>query len=129
MSKYYVQCGSVELVIARETSECAAIAIIDRILAPHLWIYDDPKLSDRQRLQHLMVEALLHLPTEILVSERGFGRPDCNRVSVPEAIQSWHAMVVGFTRMFYAMRLDRGGAAVLGSGDGKDRCPSSRTPR
>ncbi len=127
MSKYYVQCGSLELVISRETAECAAIAAIDRFMAPHLWIYEDESLGDSDRLRHLMIEALLHLPSEICVSQRGFDRPDSVRISVPETVQTWHAMIVAFNRLFFLARVvsETGSQAEAGDGhiDRKNRLP------
>lgn len=117
MSKYYVQCGSLELVISRETAECAAIAAIDRFMAPHLWIYEDELLCDSDRLRHLMLEALLHLPSEICVSEQGFNRPDCIRISVPETVETWHAMIVAFNRLFFLARVVPGATSHSDNGD------------
>ena len=118
MAKYYVQCGSTELVITRDSSECAALAMVDRLLSPHLWIYDDPGLSDTECLQHLMIEALMHLPTEIIVSERGFGRADGQRFGLPEMIQSWHALVVSVKRLLIngGLRI-RAKSVVTGASD------------
>lgn len=115
MSKFYVQCGVTELILASDSSESAALAMIDRILGPHLWIYDDPDLSEMECRQHLMLEALMHLPTCILVSERGFNRADAETISVPETIQSWHALMVGMRRLFSEAGLDRSIAVLAGS--------------
>lgn len=115
MAKFYVQCGQTELVLSSDSAESAALAMIDRLLGPHLWIYDDPKLSESDCRQHLMLEALLHLPTEIRVSEQGFNRPDSDSVAVPELIQSWHALMVGMRRLFAQAGLDRRIAVLAGS--------------
>lgn len=115
MAKFYVQCGSLELVQTTDSAESAALAIIDRVLQPHLWIYDDEGLSEQECRQHLMLEALLHLPTEIHVSERGFGRSDADVLAVPETIHSWHALMVGMRRLFSEAGLDRSVAVLVGA--------------
>lgn len=115
MAKFYVQCGQTELVINSDALDSAALAMIDRILAPHLWIYDDPELSEMECRQHLMLEALMHLPTEIRVSEQGFGREDAATISVPETIQSWHALMVAVRRLFCEAGLNRSVAVLAGS--------------
>lgn len=116
MSKYYIQCGNVDLVLESESPAQAALSALDRALAPHIWIYDDPGLTPEDCLQHLMLEALLHMPTDISVSERGLGGADAVRVPIPETIQTWHALMVGVRRLFLAAGIDRTVAVLAGAG-------------
>jgi hypothetical protein len=115
MAKFYVQCGQTDLVLTNDSSESAGLAMIDRLLEPHLWIYDDPKLGEMECQQHLMLEALMHLPTEIRVSQQGFNRSDAESISVPETIQMWHALMVGIRRLFAKAGLDRKVAVLAGA--------------
>ncbi len=103
MAKYYVECGPVQLVLAAESVEHAALVAIDRALESHRWIYHDSGLSDRHRHDHLMLEALLHLAPSVHLSERGFGRSDAVSVGTPETVERWH-------------QLQKEGAAKKGSG-------------
>lgn len=129
MAKFYVQCGHTELVLSTDCSESAALSVVDRVLAPHLWIYDDPGLSELECRQHLMLEALMHLPTEIRVSQQGFDRSDAEMISVPETIGSWHALMIGMRRLFAAAGLERS-VAVLAGAHAIDRAVSTpRLPR
>ena len=107
MAKFYVQCGQTDLVLTSDSTESAALAMIDRLLEPHRWIYDDPNLGEMECQQHLMLEALMHLPTEILISQQGFDRSDAQSISVPETIQMWHALMVGIRRLIVRAGLDR----------------------
>ena len=116
MAKYYVQCGWTRLVLDSDSPESAALAVMDRILTPHLWIYDDPDLSESDCQAHLMLEALMHLPTEIRVSERGFDSDAAESIPVPETIQSWHALMVGMRRLFSQAGLKRSVAVLAGAG-------------
>ncbi|MEO1614389.1 MAG: hypothetical protein AAFV88_00980 [Planctomycetota bacterium] len=115
MAKFYVQCGWENLVLATDVAESAALCIIDRILAPHLWIYDDPDLSELDCHRHLMLEALLHLPTEIAVSEKGLDREDAERFSVPEMIVRWHKLMIGMRRLFAEAGIQRTVAVLAGA--------------
>ncbi|MEM6474224.1 MAG: hypothetical protein AAF802_32095, partial [Planctomycetota bacterium] len=115
MAKFYVQCGWENLVLATDVAESAALCIIDRILAPHLWIYDDPDLSELDCHRHLMVEALLHLPTEIQVSERGFDQGETLKFSVPEMIVRWHKLMIGMRRLFVEAGIPRSVAVLAGA--------------
>jgi hypothetical protein len=105
MSKFYVQCGPVEIVLAADSIDHAAMAVIDRALQPHLWIYDDAGLSELDRRDHLMIEALVHLDPEIRVSERGFNRPDSVFIGTPETVDRWHQLMTGINRMLVAAGL------------------------
>ena len=100
MAKYYVQCGSIRQVLTAESADQAALAVVDIALQPHLWIYDDPALSEIDCRDHLMVEALLHLDAAIRVSQQGFDRQDAELVGTPETIQQWYALIVAVTKMF-----------------------------
>lgn len=129
MPKFYVQCGSVDLILATDSVESAAMAIIDRLLTPHLWVYDDEELTETDCHQHLMLEALLHLPTEISISEKGYDRDDAHRVSVPETITQWHKLMIGMRRLFALSGLDRTVAVLAGSHAIKQSVRSPQLPR
>ena len=105
MSKFYVQCGPIEIILAADSIDQAAMAVIDRALQPHLWIYDDAELSELDRRDHLMIEALVHLDPEIRISERGFNRPDAVSVGTPETVEHWHRLMTGINRMLVAAGL------------------------
>lgn len=100
MAKFYVQCGPIEVVLSAESERCAAMAAIDRLLDSHLWIYDDEGLTDQDRRDHLMIEALLHLEPAVRVSQRGFDRDDAASIGTPELVAQWHELMTGMARLF-----------------------------
>lgn len=105
MSKYYVECGCVQVVLTAESAEQAALACLDRVLQMHLWIYDDPCLTERDCREHLMLEALLHLDPSVRVNERGFGRNDSVLIGTPETVEQWHRLIASMNRLFVAAGL------------------------
>ncbi len=105
MSKFYVTCGSLELVVTAESARQAAMRLIDEAMAGQIWIYDDAGLSDADRRDHLVLEALLHLASEITVSERGLGRWDAGCFGVPELLEEWHCLMTAVNRLFVAAGL------------------------
>ncbi len=129
MAKFYVQCGWIRLVLTTDSAESAALAVMDRALQPHLWIYDDPGLSERDCRTHLMLEALLHLPTEIRISERGFESDQACFVSVPETVDAWHRLILGMRRLFAEAGLRRTAAVLAGAGAIKNAVEPRRRPR
>ncbi len=105
MAKFYVQCGPVRSILTADSIEQAAFTAMDRTLGIHLWIYDDPGLSEADCHDHLMLEALLHLEPSIRISERGFDRQDAAILGTPEFIERWHKLMVGMNRLFIAAGL------------------------
>ncbi len=105
MSKYYVVCGSHSLLIEAPSAELAAMRLMDETMAAHVWIYDDAGLSEQDRRDHVILEALLHLGTSVLVSQRGFGRCDAGQFGVPELLEQWHRLMTGISRLFVAAGL------------------------
>ncbi len=105
MAKFYASCGVHHLVIDAASAEQAAMRLFDEMMSAHAWIYDDPSLSERQRREHLVLEALLHLDSSVTVSQRGLGREDMGRWGVPELLDQWHRLMTGVSRMLVAAGL------------------------
>ena len=99
MAKYYLQCGSNRQIRSAASAQQAALSFMDLVLQAHLWIYDDPALTESDCRDHLMMEALLHLEPTIRVSQRGYDRQDAQLVGTPETIQQWHSLMVAVTRL------------------------------
>lgn len=115
MSKYYVQCGPLEVILSASSVDQAAMAALDRTLQTHLWIYDDRGLSDLNRRDHLMLEALFHLEPVIRISEQGFDRRDAIQIGTPETVDRWHRLMTGMNRLFVAAGLPPRAISSLGS--------------
>jgi len=105
MSKFYVTCGSQFLLIEAPTAEHAAMRLIDEVMGVHVWIYDDADLSEQDRRDHLILEALLHLGNTVKISERGFDRCEAGEFGVPESLEKWHRLMTGMSRLFLAAGL------------------------
>ena len=130
MPKFYVQCGPIEVILTADSHQHAALSALDRHLQNHVWIYDDPGLSERDRHDHLMLEALLYLHATISVSEKGFGSDESVRIGTPETIEHWHKLMVGMRRLFVAAGLaPRTMGDVASGGEQPGPSFSSRAPR
>jgi hypothetical protein len=116
MPKFYVQCGPVQTILTADSVDHAALSALDRTLQTHLWVYDDPGLTEQDCHDHLMLESLFHLDPSIRVSEQGFDRIDAQLVGTPETVDCWHRLMVGMSRLFIAAGLaPRSMAAVASS--------------
>lgn len=92
MPKFYVQSGSLEMVLAARDSRCAAIWAAHRTLSQSLpFLCDEPgdyeQLSDVTRLGDTM-----H------VSERGFDRDDAEEFDTLDVITEWNQLLVALDR-------------------------------
>ncbi len=115
MAKFYVQCGSIETILAADSAESAAMNALDQMLQTHLWIYDDSGLSEQDCRDHLMIEALLHLEPSVRISEQGFHRDDAIQIGTPETIEMWHRLIVGMKRLFASAGLATRSMTSIGS--------------
>lgn len=107
MSKYYVVCGSQNLVVTAASAKQAALRLLDEALSAHLWIYEDIGLGEQDRYDHLVLEALMHLGTTMRVSERGLGNGEAGNFGVPEMLTEWHKLMTGISRLLVGAGLDR----------------------
>lgn len=105
MSKFYIVCGSHSFVISALSAENAAMRLIDEVMAAHIWIYDDPQLSEQDRRDHITLEALLHMSSTVKVSERGAGHSEMGQFEVPDLLEEWHQLMVGTSKLFVAAGL------------------------
>lgn len=98
MPKFYATCGSQSLILDADTADQAAMRLIDEVMSAHIWIYEDADLSQQDRRDHLILEALLHLEAVISVSERGVGRTEAGQFGVPEMLDQWHRLMSAISR-------------------------------
>lgn len=104
--------------------------LIDEALSPHLWIYSDNDLTEQQRRDHLVLEALLHLGATVAVSERGLNRDDAGEFGVPELLDEWHKLMTGLSRLLDAAGIN--GSRVLPPASAKQSAtptPGFHAPR
>ena len=80
--------------------------LIDEVLGAHIWIYEDATLTEQQRRDHLVLEALLHLAPAVRVSERGLDRAEAGEFGVPEMLEDWHRLMTAVSRLFVAAGID-----------------------
>lgn len=98
MPKFYATCGSQSLVLDADTADQAAMRLVDEVMSAHIWIYEDADLSEQDRRDHLILEALLHLEAVISISERGGGRMEAGQFGVPEMLDQWHRLMSAISR-------------------------------
>jgi len=99
MPKFYVESGSVKMVIASEDAQRAVLWMVHRVMESLGPIYNDDALTEDQRLDSVIIESLLDLDHEISVSEQGFGRDDMERCDTFDIIMYWHQLMTALSRL------------------------------
>ncbi len=100
LTKFYVTCGPKRFVVAAPSPRQAAVRLVDSVMSAHAWVYYDPGLSQTHRRDHVVLEALLRMDSEILVSERGHGRGESGKFEVPQLLDEWHQLMSAVARLF-----------------------------
>jgi hypothetical protein len=98
MAKFYVQSGSRKMVMNAADPQAAGLWLVHCALSNILPAYDDPNMSVEDRCEIALVQGLMNLDNEVLVSERGFDRMDAVQFSVFELINEWHALMTALLR-------------------------------
>ena len=104
MAKFYVQSGSLELVLQAHDSRCAAIWAVHRTLSPSL-----PFLCEEAG-EYLALDDSRRLGDMIRVSERGFDSPGGAWFDTLDIVTEWNQLLVAIDR------LQQRAASVAGAG-------------
>jgi len=99
MAKFYVESGSVRMVIASEDAHRAVLWMVHRIMESLGPIYQDDTFTEDQRLDSVIIESLLDLESEISVNEQGFGRDDSEKWETLDIIMYWHQLMTALSRL------------------------------
>src|SRR5262245_12924396 len=97
MPKFYVQSGSLEMVLQAKDSRCAAIWAAHRTLSQSLPFLCE-EASDYTRLADLT-----RLGETIRVSQRGFDRDDAILFDTLDVVSEWNRLLVALDRITASM--------------------------
>ena len=93
MPKFYVQSGSVEMVLQAHDSRCAAIWAVHQSLSQSL-----PFLCDEAE-DYAAIADITRLGDTIHVSQRGFDREDAQTFETLEIVSEWNRLLVALDRL------------------------------
>ena len=84
MAKFYITCGNFEFLTTAEDARSAALWSVHQFLSNRIELesveWTDPETIDRDDI----IEAMLELRDEILISEVGFHRDDIGRIDTAD---------------------------------------------
>jgi hypothetical protein len=93
MPKFYVQSGSLQMVLQANDSRCAAIWAAHRTLGQSL-----PFLCEEAG-DYAKLADLTRLGETIRVSQRGFNRPDAAVFATLDIVSEWNQLLVALDRL------------------------------
>ena len=100
MAKYYVQSGSCRMVLDAQDAEAAALTAMHSRLADLAFLYEaDSEFTEPQRLDQVLMQALIELEATVLVSELGFDRSDAEAFETFELAVQWHQLACALIRL------------------------------
>ena len=94
MPKFYIESGSLQLVVHAKSSRGAALWAIHRSLAQLL-----PFVADESRSASDSERALAALGETISASQRGFGRADAVEFDTFDLVTEWNQLMVALERL------------------------------
>jgi len=98
MPKFYVQSGSLEMVLQARDSRCAAIWAAHHTLSRSLpFLCDEPA-------DYLQLADLTQLGETIRVSQRGFDRDDAVVFETLDVVSEWNQLLVALDRLTATIR-------------------------
>lgn len=91
MAKFYVQSGSLRGIVDCYDQQCAAVWVIQRMVARATQEFENCVSKDKN-LQEFIDEAIFELDEVIEINERGFSRSDSSLIDIHDAFCSWYQL-------------------------------------
>jgi hypothetical protein len=99
MAKFYVQSGTLKLVVHAVEADRAALWAVHKVLSQVLPVFDDEDLSPREKQTIVAFHGAQVLDESIRLSELGFDRDDAEVFDTAETITEWAQLVVALQRI------------------------------
>ena len=100
MSKYYVQSGTLKLVVHSASEDRAALWAVHQVLAQVLPVFDDAELSAQEKQDVASFRGMQILEEEIEVSKRGFDRDDATIFRTAHLVTEWSQLVIALEKLY-----------------------------
>ncbi|MCA9269471.1 MAG: hypothetical protein KDA41_13410 [Planctomycetales bacterium] len=99
MAKFYVQSGTLKVVVHAAEADRAVLWAAHQVLAQVLPVFDDAELSAHEKQAVATLQGLLVLDAEIRVSERGFDREDALVFDTADVVTEWSQLVIAISKI------------------------------
>ena len=99
MAKFYVQSGTLKMVIHAAEADRAALWAVHQVLSQVLPVFDDQELSPQEKQTVVAFHGAQVLDESIRLSELGFDRDDAEIFDTAETITEWAQLVLALRRI------------------------------
>jgi hypothetical protein len=99
MAKFYVQSGTLKLVVHAVEADRAALWAVHKVLLQVLPVFDDQELSPQEKQVVVAFHGAQVLDEKIRLSELGFDRDDAEAFDTAEIITEWAQLVMALSRI------------------------------
>jgi hypothetical protein len=116
MAKFYVQSGTLKLVVHAAEADRAALWAVHKTLAQVLPVFDDEELSPREKQAIVAFHGAQVLDDTVRLSEVGFNRRDAEVFDTAALIAEWAQLVVALQRIEQLSPVDDDAEMLLAVG-------------
>lgn len=99
MAKFYVQSGTLKLVVHAAEADRAALWAVHKVLSQVLPVFDDPELSPQEKQVVVAFHGAQVLDEQVRLSEQGFDRDDAEIFDTAQLITEWAQLVLALSRI------------------------------
>ncbi len=99
MAKFYVQSGTLKMVVHAVEADRAALWAVHKVLSQVLPVFDDQELSPQEKQVVVAFHGAQVLSDLIRLSELGFDRDDAELFDTAEMIAEWAQLVMALSRI------------------------------
>jgi hypothetical protein len=100
MAKFYVQSGTLQIIVHAASTDRAALWAVHQTLAQVLPIFDDHELSAQEKQAVASFRGMQVLDEEIRISEQGFDRADAEVFRTTQLVTEWSQLVIALEKLY-----------------------------
>ncbi|MAR09774.1 MAG: hypothetical protein CL681_07340 [Blastopirellula sp.] len=99
MAKYYVESGTLQLIVQADDAHKAALWAIHRTMQQILPVYDEHCLSPETKADIAFTAGAMVLGEMMFLSEVGFGGSDAVRFNTTDMVIEWNQLMIALTKL------------------------------
>lgn len=99
MAKYYVESGTLQLIVQADDAHKAALWAIHRAMQQILPVYDEISLSPETKADIALTAGAMVLGEEMKLSEVGFAGNDAIHFNTADMVIEWNQLMIALTKL------------------------------
>lgn len=99
MAKYYVQSGTMRVVVDAQDAQRAALWAVHKAMQQIMPIYDDAVVSPQAKSDLAAAQGMFVLDGTLRLSEQGFDRDDAASMETFGVVTEWNQLMIALDRL------------------------------